>query len=89
MRVGEERVGKVTIAPFLQAGHYKLARLKEGKRWPPEWVNAEAAEVMSQMLRASGGSSEPRKCGVEETPCKASFRILSSQTRNLTRLQAS
>ena len=64
MKFGQDRSGRPTIVLILETGHYRLARLKEGKSWPTEWMNAEEAEVTSKMLRAGGGHAVP------ETPRK-------------------
>ena len=54
MRFGEWRSGKDPVVLLLKDGHYQLARLKPGKRWPQEWLQAEPAEVNHAMMRAGG-----------------------------------
>ena len=88
MRFGQPRSGKAPIFLLLKNGHYQLARLKVGKAWPQEWLQAEEARIESSMLRAGGKSdaksvvSTPHRWRGSHTPCKSRASWKPSATPN-------
>ena len=66
MMFGTPKSGRPPIVLLLSQGHYRLARLRDGRQWPREWLNAEPAEVASQIFRASAETPLRTPC----TPCR-------------------